>query len=127
MLSETIGKNIEQQRKAKKISQESLSKYIHKTQKTISKYEKGIILPSIDTLIILSNFFNCSLYDLLGIDVKEEKNTISLSNEENDFILSFRKLSTENKAIIVGKIAEFLKEQRKEQLLEAKTKKSKDA
>jgi transcriptional regulator with XRE-family HTH domain len=50
-------------------------------QSTIGTYERGLRQPSLENLIIISNYFNVSIDYLLGIT--EEERTITTYKEEN--------------------------------------------
>ena len=59
------GRFIAEKRKEKNISQKELAERLHITDKTISKWERGLSFPDITILIPLSEVLNVSLYDLL--------------------------------------------------------------
>lgn len=59
------GSFIAQKRKERNISQRELAKYLHITDKAISKWERGLSFPDITVLIPLSEVLDVSLYDLL--------------------------------------------------------------
>ena len=59
------GSFIAQKRKERNISQRELAKYLHITDKAISKWERGWSFPDITVLIPLSEVLGVSLYDLL--------------------------------------------------------------
>ncbi|MBQ7466531.1 MAG: helix-turn-helix transcriptional regulator [Clostridia bacterium] len=50
----------------KNISQQTLSEILSVTQQTISKWEKGLREPDIDTLIKIAEIFGCSVDYLIG-------------------------------------------------------------
>ena len=62
-----IGKRIRELRLAKNLSQTKLASLINTTQDTISLWELGKSLPSIDYVIELVKLFNVSADYLLGI------------------------------------------------------------
>ncbi len=53
-------------RNQKGLSQEELAKEIFVTRQAVSRWEKGETLPSVDTLKLLSRFFDVSINTLLG-------------------------------------------------------------
>ncbi|MBQ7881075.1 MAG: helix-turn-helix transcriptional regulator [Clostridia bacterium] len=55
-------------RKDKKLSQNALSKQIGISQAAIAKWEKGIIMPTIESAVIIAKFFNVSIDYLAGLD-----------------------------------------------------------
>lgn len=65
MDAQKTGNFIAEKRKEKNMSQRELAKYLHITDKAISKWERGLSFPDITILIPLSEVLNVSLYDLL--------------------------------------------------------------
>lgn len=59
-------------RKSNNLTQEELAKRLFVTRQAISKYERGVSFPSIDTIKLISKEFNISINDLLGVN-KENK------------------------------------------------------
>ncbi len=55
-------------RKDKKLSQNALSKQIGISQAAIAKWEKGIIIPTLESAAIIAKFFNVSVDFLAGLD-----------------------------------------------------------
>lgn len=69
-----IGKFISELRHEKNLTQEELGEKIGVTNKTISRWENGNYLPSVDALQILSKEFCVSINELLcGERISEEK------------------------------------------------------
>ena len=66
--------------------------------------EKGS-LPTIDKLITLVNYFQVSSDELLGIDIKS-----NLTENEQELLEQFRKLSDRDQIKFIGRIEEFTKE-----------------
>ena len=60
--SEEIGKAIQKQRKAQKITQKEFAQRLGKSERTIQKYESGEILLKIDVLKQIANQLN-TLFD----------------------------------------------------------------
>ena len=59
-------------RKSNNLTQEELAKRLFVTRQAISKYERGVYFPSIDTIKLISKEFNISINDLLDVN-KENK------------------------------------------------------
>lgn len=59
------GKFIAQLRKEKNITQEVLGDAVNVTNKTVSRWETGKYMPDIDTLLLLSRYFNISINEIL--------------------------------------------------------------
>lgn len=60
-----IGERIKAIRKQKKITQEQLASPLGLTTSAISKYEKGLVSPSWETLEKIAAFFDMTIEDLL--------------------------------------------------------------
>ena len=69
----TIGEKIVSLRKEKGLTQDQLAEKLFVTQKTISSWEVGRTLPSIEDIINISNLFNIKVDDVLkNSEIKEE-------------------------------------------------------
>lgn len=66
MDSTTIGKRIQEVRKARGLSQAELAQLCDLTPKYISHLETGTRAPRLETLIVLANALNCDANTLLG-------------------------------------------------------------
>lgn len=56
----------------KNIKQQDLAKALNVTKQSVSNWENGKRLPNIEILILLANFYNCSLDYLVGRELKED-------------------------------------------------------
>ena len=65
-----LGERIKSLRKASKLSQVELGDKLEVTKQTVSNWENENILPSVDMLIRICNFFNVSTDYILGLDDK---------------------------------------------------------
>ena len=63
--SKEIGKAIQKQRRAQKITQKEFAQRLGKSERTIQKYESGEILLKIDVLKQIANELNVSWQELL--------------------------------------------------------------
>ena len=63
--SEEIGKAIQKQRRAQKITQKEFAQRLRKSERTIQKYESGEILLKIDVLKKIANELNVPWHELL--------------------------------------------------------------
>ena len=82
-LRETIAKNISTLRKKQGMTQVDLSKKINYSDKAVSRWEKGEVLPDIETLEMLSCIFNVPLsYMLEEHYEKEIERKIGLTKNE---------------------------------------------
>lgn len=66
-----LGKNIRYLRKQLSKTQSEIASLIKKGQTTIGNWENGISEPSLDELLILSNFFDIPLDTLIKVDLAE--------------------------------------------------------
>lgn len=60
-------------RKSANLTQKELAKKLGYEQTIVSMWEKGTREPNIETLIDLSKIFNCSVDEMLGINLIQEK------------------------------------------------------
>ena len=58
---------IKELRLEKKLNQTDLARICSVEQSCVSKWERGITLPSIDTIIVLCKYFNVSSDYLIGL------------------------------------------------------------
>ena len=88
----TLSENIQLNRKRLDISQEDLGKMMFVSRQTVSMWEKGKTVPTIDNLILLSEIFSISVDELLKGKTSQrakepaEKYEFSFSKEELDEI-----------------------------------------
>lgn len=100
-----LSKRIKQLRKDRNLTQEELGKLIRVTKVSICCYEKGTRLPSLETLIDLSEVFGVSVDYILGNDYsivadENEEYRTSVSKEELLLIREIRKYSELHKKVI---------------------------
>ena len=90
-------------RKAKGISQEEAAKCIGISLSSYQKYEreKNSVMPSIDVLIKLADFYDVTTDYLLGI---EPKQSCSLNVDDDKFISIYRQLPDYAKQIFMETI-----------------------
>ena len=91
-----FAKRIRELRKSNGLTQEELGKLVNISKVSISFYESGARMPSLDTLTALCDVFKVDLEYLLGQDnyvVEESKKEygITMSNEEIRIIEELRK------------------------------------
>lgn len=63
-----VGKVIMTKRKEKNMTQDDLASHLYVTRQLVSKWEKGIGVPSIDVLIELTKLFSISIEELLCLN-----------------------------------------------------------
>lgn len=74
-----LGEQIKKHRKLLNMTQEDLCQKLNTTRQTVSKWEKNMIEPDINTLLKLSDIFGISLNEL----ITGEKEFINNSKEMN--------------------------------------------
>lgn len=77
---------IKQLREENNITQIQLAKKLNKTQQTISLYENGTNEPDLDSYIVLSEIFNCSIEYIAG------KSNVRDNNNYNDINIKDKKI-----------------------------------
>lgn len=119
-----LASNLRYLRKKHHLTQDDIAKVLNISRQAYSNYETSSRTPDLDTLICLSSYYHVTLDDLAFRSIQEttassdilretpvsytltsDKNTgnsIYLTEEELNLILSFRTLSYENKQIITG-------------------------
>lgn len=65
-----IGEQLQKQRKAHEMSQDTLAKELHISRQSVSKWENGAALPSFGNVIAISELFDISLDELIKGDVE---------------------------------------------------------
>ena len=90
-------KNLRVRRKEKGYTCESLGKLINIQRSAVSKYERGEIQPSKETLVKLAHILDCTTDYLLGItnipkivNEKKSQNNWELSEEEEEYVKLIR-------------------------------------
>ena len=80
-----IGEFIAKLRKNSNMTQENLADKLMMTRENVSKIERGINKPTIETLLILSNIFDTSLNELLSGKRKNKVNEKEIDNISNKY------------------------------------------
>ena len=96
------------------LKQTELAEKVSLKSSAISKYEKGLTQPSMDTLIRFAEIFNVSVDYLLGLSsIPNPYTTENFTPKEVDIILRFRRLTKENQIRIDERINTMLDNQNK--------------
>lgn len=92
-------RNLRILRNKKNISQLKLSMDLELSQELISQYELGKSLPTIENLVKLANYFNCSTDYLLGLTNDFSKKSDLNKNDLDvaDLIQNYSDLSLKNR------------------------------
>lgn len=88
-----IGNRIKFHRSRLEISQEELAEKIFVSRQSISNWENDKTYPDINSLVLLSNFFNVSLDDLVKGDIDKMKEEIQKVKPTDKDIKDFNKFS----------------------------------
>src|SRR5580692_5854642 len=72
-----LGKNLRHLRKQSARTQSEIASLIQKGQTTIGNWENGISEPSLNELLIVSNYFDISIDTLLKVDLAEAQIPLS--------------------------------------------------
>ena len=75
-----LGEQIKKLRMNKGMSQVQLAEKLNVIKQSVSNWENEYIMPSVDMLIKIANFFNVSTDYLLGLSEKHTLNTDGLSD-----------------------------------------------
>ena len=67
-----VGERITEYRRRANLSQEELAAKLFVTRQALSKWERGMSVPSIDTLTEISKLFKVSFEEILGLFDREE-------------------------------------------------------
>ena len=94
-------KNLAKIRKQSGRTQRNLSVILGFSQELISKYERGLSNPSINSLKKMASFFNCSVDYLIDFTDNPQPH-INLSLEESNIISKYNMLSKSDKARLDG-------------------------
>ncbi len=96
-----IGEKIKKLRQEKNVSQAALGKAVGVHEKHISRYERGISRPSMETLRKMAGFFGVSIDFLVSEDISAIDNP-NRDNELFDYFEEANRLGEEDKNIIKG-------------------------
>ena len=86
------------------MTQATLSEAIDRKKSVISNYESGISEPSMETLILLADFFKVSLSDLIGVDLEEQREDSSNTEQKH---VDYQELSERHHSQDQGMVEEF--------------------
>lgn len=64
----SIGQKLLSLRKQKGISQQELASYLNVSRQTISKFEHDLSLPDMDLMLLIAQYYQISMNELLGIE-----------------------------------------------------------
>ena len=88
-----IGKFLKQLRTEKNLTQEQLAETLNVSRRTVSRWETGFNLPDLDILVIMSDFYQVDLRELLDGERKNEK----MDKELKETVMKVAEYSNEEK------------------------------
>ena len=100
-LALTVGKNLSALRKAKGLTQQELAQQINYSDKSLSKWELGYALPSLDVMLDIANFYGVTI-DYLTQEHLPEAIEKKVSEEEK------KDANASNKAVILAMTLAFV-------------------
>ncbi len=78
-----LGKNLRHLRKQSSKTQSEIASLIQKGQTTIGNWENGISEPSLNELLIISNYFDIPVDTLLKVDLADTQGPVSRGTNRN--------------------------------------------
>ena len=82
---QTLGRRIQEARKAAGLSQESLGERLGVSRQAVSKWEADTSVPELENLIAMSRIFGVTIGALLGVETPEEApETEGAASEETE-------------------------------------------
>ena len=79
----SLSENLKVLRKQKGLSQEQLAEQLNVSRQAVSKWESNNGMPEMDSLIILSEIFECTIDDLLKKDLTDHDPTVKQIYEKH--------------------------------------------
>lgn len=118
-----IGHTIAKQRELNGLSQKQLAKILNVSPSAIALWEVNKRCPSLESLVMLADYFNVSMDFFFTLD-RKNTNFIPLeikihSEKCKNMIEYFENMNEESQDIIIGKSRELLRQQRLEEKREA--------
>lgn len=87
-------------RKEKGLTQEQLAERLNVTNRTVSRWETGVNIPDIDILIILADFYDIDIREMLD----GERKTLDVDTEETEVLLKAAEYSTMKENNLIRKV-----------------------
>ena len=88
-----IGKFLKQLRTEKNLTQEQLAESLNVSRRTVSRWETGFNLPDLDILVIMSDFYQVDLRELLDGQRRSEK----MDEQMKETVMKVAQYSNEEK------------------------------
>lgn len=98
--------NLKQKRIENNLKQRDIAEALQKTVTCICDWERGRTQPSIEDIVALANYFQCSVDELLGREDYGTGNVVvqgaTLTEDEKQLLELYRALPIRDKAELVG-------------------------
>ena len=88
-----IGKLLKELRTEKNLTQEQLAESLNVSRRTVSRWETGFNLPDLDILVIMSDFYQVDLRELLDGQRRSEK----MDEQMKETVMKVAQYSNEEK------------------------------
>jgi transcriptional regulator with XRE-family HTH domain len=79
-----IGKKLTELRQKKEYTQDDLAELLFVSHQAVSKWERGMTLPSIDNFCFLMELYSASLEELLCLETKSNESDVNLLFQEHN-------------------------------------------
>lgn len=89
-----IGSKVQALRKTKKLTQEQLAEAVDVSWRTISNLETGKVIPKLELICALANYFDISVDELLNVRISQNK-SITRIRKENQVIQTICQLNNQ--------------------------------
>lgn len=76
-----FGENLKKLRSEKGMTQKEVAEQFNVTAQAVSRWEKGEVEPSLQTILVIADFFEVTVDELLGVEKQEEISDIDIKNE----------------------------------------------
>ncbi|MDP4462100.1 helix-turn-helix transcriptional regulator [Staphylococcus hyicus] len=73
-----LGKKIKKLRFSKNMTQEELAEELYVSVQTVNKWENDKCLPDVDNLLKIANYFQISVDEFLGNDIKKNRSFFNI-------------------------------------------------
>lgn len=83
-----VGKKIETLRSTANLTQSELANKLYVSHQAVSKWERGLNLPSIETMVMITDLFKVSIDDLIyDVEVTDDNFEALMKNHSRDYII----------------------------------------
>ena len=83
----SIGKKLLSLRQQKGLSQQELADYLHVSRQTVSKWESDLSLPDMKMSLMIAEFYDISITELLGIEEETSQDSLKQLYEKTNVVL----------------------------------------